>query len=244
MSGLPNIFLWAWERPEDFTRQSLPPGIGIAYLAATIYVVGDNVKVAPRRQPLLVASTVPLITVCRIEIDERKRAALGSELSKSVCASILRYGNPKALAVQVDFDALYDERGFYRDLLQRLRRELPSSKGLSITALASWCMCDAWMQRLPIDESVPMCFSMGRDVHNILVDLKAGHAYGDARCNGSLGISIDEPGVNAVVVPIALARHPPAHTRIYVFNRNRWSFASIHRAIEIARGRVKLPANL
>jgi len=239
MADLPDIFLWAWERPEDFTRVSLPPGVGVAYLAATIHIIGDTVAVLPRRQPLLVPPNVPLIAVFRIEVDERKRTVLGPGQTKNICAGVLRFANSSRVrAIQIDFDALQDERDFYKDLLHELRAELPNSQGLSITALASWCMCDTWMQHLPIDESVPMCFSMGRDADNVLVSLKAGHAYGDERCNRSLGISIDEPNVNEVVVPSALARPSADHTRIYIFSGKPWSPALVHRALEIAHGHV------
>jgi len=239
MADLPNIFLWAWERPEDFTHVSLPPGVGVAYLAATIHIIGDKVALLPRRQPLLVPPNVPLIAVFRIEVDQRKRTVLGPEQAKDICAGILKFANnSRVRAVQVDFDALHDQRDFYKKLLQELRAELPNSQGLSITALASWCMCDTWMQHLPIDESVPMCFSMGRDADNVMVSLKAGHAYGDERCNRSLGISIDEPNVNEVVVPSALGRPSADHTRIYIFSGKPWTPALVERAFEIAHGHV------
>jgi hypothetical protein len=239
MADLPNIFLWAWERPEDFTQVNLPPGVGIAYLAATIHINGEKVAVAPRRQPLLVPPSVPLIAVFRVEVDERKKSVLGPEQAKDVCAGILQFtNNSRIRAVQVDFDALRDERDFYKALLQELRAKLPSSLGLSITALVSWCMGDTWMQNLPIDESVPMCFSMGRDADNVLVGLKAGQPYGDKRCNGSLGISIDEPKVNDVVVPAALGKHSAEPIRIYVFSGKPWSRALVQKAVEIAHGNL------
>jgi len=239
MADLPNIFLWAWERPEDFSHVALPPGVGIAYLSATVHIIRDKVVVLPRRQPLLVPPAVPLIAVFRIEVDERQRGVLGPDQTKSICAGILRsVNNSRLRAVQVDFDALRDEREFYKDLLQELRAQLPQSLGLSITALASWCMCDTWMQNLPIDESVPMCFSMGRDADNVLVSLKARNPYGDKRCNRALGISMDEPNVNEVVVPSAFRRNPAEQTRIYIFSGKPWSPASVQRAFEIAHGNV------
>jgi len=239
MADLPDRFLWAWERPEDFTQMPLPAGTGIAYLAATIHIVGDKVAVLPRRQPLLLEPNVPLVAVFRIEVDEKNRTVLGHDQTKSICAGILHLiNNSRVRAVQIDFDALQDERAFYKDLLHELRATLPSSFGLSITALVSWCMYDTWMKDLPIDESVPMYFSMGKDADNVLVNLKAKHPYGDERCSRSLGISVDEPNVNAVVVPSTLAMRSHERTRIYIFSRKPWTPAIVERALEIARGHV------
>jgi hypothetical protein len=240
MENLPRLFLWAWERPEDFTRQTLPPDMGVAYLAATLHVAGNEVNVAPRLQPLVVPPDLPLIAVCRIEIDERKRAKLDLELVRSLSAAILRCTNaPKAAAVQIDFDALADERGFYKQLIQTLKGSLPASKGLSITALASWCMCDTWMQNLPIDETVPMCFSMGREEPKILAGLKAGQKFGDHWCYRSLGIAIDEPVVNAVVVPFVIAHGAQNKPRIYIYNSRSWSPHTIENAVKIAHGHLE-----
>jgi len=240
MDNLPHLVLWAWERPEDFTRQALPRDLGVAYLAATLHLVGGAVKIAPRLQPLLVPPDLPLIAVCRIEIAEHKRDKLDSELARTLSTAILRLTDkPKVAALQIDFDALSDERGFYRQLMQMLRGNMPASRGLSITALASWCLCDTWMQNLPTDETVPMCFSMGREEHNILVGLKAGQKFGDRKCYRSLGISIDEKAVNAVVVPYVLAHSGGAKPRIYFYNPRSWTHDSIEKAVAIARGGVQ-----
>src|ERR1700743_2628486 len=51
ISGLQNTIRWAWERPEDLsfidTRQ-----FGVAYLARTLVLKGDEVVVRPRLQPI------------------------------------------------------------------------------------------------------------------------------------------------------------------------------------------------
>jgi hypothetical protein len=59
---------------------------------------------------------------------------------------------PGISGIQVDFDATASERRFYRELVIDLRRLLPDSVPLSITALASWCLDDNWISGLPADE--------------------------------------------------------------------------------------------
>ena len=63
---LPRLMLWAWERPEDL-RGADPRTAGVAFLARTLYLSGDNVGVRPRLQPLRVAAGTPLVAVVRIE---------------------------------------------------------------------------------------------------------------------------------------------------------------------------------
>jgi len=53
--------------------------------------------------------------------------------------------------VQIDFDARRSQRRFYVRLLRDLRRRMPPSLPLSITALASWCAYDDWLSGLPIE---------------------------------------------------------------------------------------------
>ena len=65
------------------------------------------------------------------------------------------------MAIQIDFDAADSERDVYRRLLARVRAVLPRTVPLSMTALASWCVGDTWLDGLPVDEAVPMLFRMG-----------------------------------------------------------------------------------
>jgi hypothetical protein len=235
MSDLPHVFLWAWERPDDL--RTVPSDIGVAYLAATLRIVGDRVMVLPRMQPLMVPRNVALISVIRIEVDEHDRTELTDQRAQQISNSICKFANlPRTRAVQVDFDARQNERNFYGRLLRYLRAALPASQPLSITALASWCMCDNWMQKLPIDESVPMFFSMGSETHNVLTDVALGRRFGDSRCDLSLGLSLDEPGVNAVALPAARQRNLEQPIRLYVFSSKKWSDKSILRALQLAKG--------
>ena len=128
---------------------------------------------------------------------------------------------PGIAAVQVDYDATVSERPFYRALLQDLRRSLPESVRLSITALASWCMGDPWLAGLPIDEAVPMLFRMGPDRLPVLLHLESGGDFGEAACQQSVGISTDEP-----------VRWLPAGRRLYVFHPRSWSHGAVQKVLQ------------
>ncbi|HYH07230.1 MAG TPA: hypothetical protein VEK11_09265 [Thermoanaerobaculia bacterium] len=212
----PTVIPWAWERREDL--RFLGDRATVAWYAGIITLEGERVLVEPRRNPLLLADDVHRIAVVRIET---RRPSLSAAQVRDTVTSIRRlYRNAEEL--QLDFDALTSERKFYRALLHAVRSELPVR--LSITALASWCLDDRWMDGLPIDEAVPMLFRMGRDERAIHARLATLSAFPDPRCRASAGISLDEP----------LPRLPRAN-RVWVFNPNRWTEA----AWNDARSRVR-----
>jgi len=216
----PRVFLWAWERPEDL-RFIDPHTTGVAFLAKTVYLRGDSVVVRPRLQPLQLAPGTKLIAVVRIETDRQQRPVLSNSQLQQTANEILSLST-KSL-VQIDFDAVVSERSFYRELLQTVRRQLPASTALSITALASWCAGDEWLSDVPIDEAVPMLFRMGVERRQFQRRLESGEPFQSSRCQNSAGVSTDEL-VNA-----------PAVNRLYIFNPQSWTKNSFDRAMEAYR---------
>ena len=123
--------------------------------------------------------------------------------------------------IQIDFDATLSERNFYRSLLTEVRRQLPSSVGLSMTALASWCAGDDWLRDLPIDEAVPMLFRLGVEQQQFQRRLETGRPFESQMCRNAAGVSTDEPV------------KPPAVSRLYVFSPAAWTKESFARAMEV-----------
>ena len=201
---LPPVMLWAWERPTDL--RALPHGIGVAFLSQTIHLQAAAIGINPRRQKLLVSPATPLLAVTRIEaasadpsqLDDRRLARLAMDIAATATF-------PGVRGVQIDFDAALSQRSLYRRLLHHIRRQLGPTTFLSMTALASWCMRDGWLDDLPVDEVVPMLFRLGPG-ERIPPRLQGG------ACGGALGIALDEP----------LPRRMSA-ARIYVFNAETWS---------------------
>lgn len=218
MDRLPRTVLWAWERPEDLTFLDTQE-VGVAFLATTLALSGERVAERPRLQPLRISPGTSLVAVARIETDHAMRPLLSqSQRDETVrrLADLAR--RPGIAALQIDFDALKSEREFYRALLVDLRREMPGSMPLSITALASWCIDDDWLHDLPVDEAVPMLFRLGVDVRQVRGYLTAGGRFQNSLCKESAGISMDEP-----VPPVLDGR------RLYVFNPRPWTAPAVRR---------------
>jgi hypothetical protein len=160
------------------------------------------------------------MAVVRIETDQVERPLLSATQRREVVSAVEELTHlPGVGGVQVDFDAVLSERDFYRAVLVDLRRELPESTALSITALASWCMGDNWLEGLPVDEAVPMLFQMGVDHHTVLARLQNRGEFRVAICRNSVGISTDEP------LPWI-----PEGRRVYVFRSRAWSSEAVGQA--------------
>ena len=193
--AMPDKILWAWERSEDL-RFLDANKFGVAFLAQTLTLKNDQVTLQPRRQSLKIAPNTYLIAVTRIETDKQtsNRANLSDERQEKVVSLIVKTLElPNVKAVQIDFDATVSERIFYRNVINELKKQLPENTPLTMTALASWCVGDAWFSDFPINEAVPMAFEMGADDQPIRDFLIAGNDWREPLCRGSYGIAVDEP---------------------------------------------------
>ena len=211
----PQIILWAWERPEDLEFLD-PQQFAVAFLAQTLVLKGDEVVFKPRRQPLKVGPRTKLIAVTRIESPRMKgmTSAWSSAQREKLVDLILKTQELKNVsAIQIDFDAALSERDFYRSLLHDLRRRLADNVPLSITALASFCVGDRWLDDLPVDEAIPMIFRMGADDKTIKSFLAKGHDFNEPLCRRSYGFAVDEP----------LEMNLDRSRRQYIFNVRAWT---------------------
>lgn len=242
----PSVYLWAWERREDL-RFLAGKSIGVAFLAKTLFLrsrpqagsgAASEVDVRPRMQPLRVSPETPLMAVIRIETPQGAvaEAFQGSSREpdvfseKQVARATAEIADaarlPGVSAVQIDFDATRSEHALYRALLTETRKRIPANTPLSITALASWCIGDHWLDQLPpgtIDEAVPMLFRMGPGRAEVVNFVRSGKEFPVAVCKSSIGISTDEAfsrGILSGELPIA--RDSRAAKRIYLFAPQGW----------------------
>jgi hypothetical protein len=220
LPGFPHVFLWAWERPENL--QFLDPhAAGVAFLARTVCLRGGAVSMRPRLQPLRYSPGSVLMAVVRVEPqDTNLDANLDSNLPpvEAASAAIAEAATiPDVRGLQVDFDATLSQRGYYRELLADLRRRVPPSIPISMTALTSWCESDGWIAGLPVAEAVPMLFRMGPGE-------RPARMFRPALCQSSAGVSVDEP-----------LRLPPSAARLYIFNPRPWTESTYRAALREVR---------
>lgn len=212
----PKTWLWAWERPEDLRFLGGRRDVGVAYLARTVTLSGERVSVYPRRQPLHVEPSTPLTAVVRIEVP-RGVAPLPGVLDRAAHEVVSALPEGRVRRLQIDFDVRASEEGFYRALLGRVRAELPPGTWLAITSIAANCMDErSWLSTPPpVDEVVPMFFTMGPDARRVRLRLAVTDAYPVEVCRGELGVSVDE---------LALVGAPLPDTRtLHAFSSAPWT---------------------
>lgn len=216
------------------TQHSAPgTGIRVAFLDRTIRFDDTRVSVHYRQQPLLVSPDTPLISVVRIETRGRAPGIAQADATAALVVNALHA--PRTTTLQIDFDARRSDRPFYAALIKSVRANLREMAwrrhpdhpdqpddpdhadhrdhlSLSITALASWCMDDPWIDTRDVDEIVPMLFQMGPDARHVLTRLEEDGRWPVAACNGAAGLATDERHVHL----------PLAHT-VYVFNPRAWT---------------------
>jgi uncharacterized protein DUF3142 len=215
----PRVILWAWERPEDL-KSIDAKRFAVAFLAQTLVLKGSDVVVEPRHQPLELPPEIKLIAVTRIEsrTTNGQIAALSdAQRDKAVTLLLRTLQLRNVTGLQIDYDATVSERDFYRALLYELRAKLPDNISLSMTALASFCVGDRWLDDLPVDEAVPMIFRMGADDRTIKNLLASGEDFHEPLCQRSYGIAVDEP-LDAQLRP---------DRRVYIFNQRSWAATDI-----------------
>jgi hypothetical protein len=207
---LPRIMLWAWERPENLNFVD-PQKAGVAFLAGTDVVRPDGSTLFRlRTQQLTLPPGAAVLPVVRIE-------SPASHAPIQIAPLLLGFqqiaGVPGVRGIQIDFDARRSERPSYRTLLASMPKY--TSKPVGITALASWCEGDRWLDREPVAEAVPMFFRMGpNESRNMRIS--------SPPCRSSIGLSTDEPW------PV---RRSATIQRIYLFSPRAWTREEYDRAM-------------
>jgi hypothetical protein len=218
------LILWAWERPEDLR---FTPETEIALQTGFIEIAGETIRARGRRFPLKSARP-PETLLVHVQIDHAQPLVWTPALRAQLGAAIRYYATTSpAPRVQLDFEVRRSERPILLEVLADLRRALPPGTRLSMTALASWCMFDDWLENAPVDEIVPMLFRMQKDGPTIVKSLANGGDFRNPRCRTALAISSDSP----------IPRAPPGR-RVYLFNPRSWSpeaFRQAQRAVEAWR---------
>ena len=210
LRALPLRMAWAWERSEDL--RWLPADAGVAYVQASVWLEGGSVVVRLRANPLLLRPTTPLVPIVHVDASTHAPPTLSAAQRDAIVALLQRAAaQSPSHVVQLDFEARRSQRAFLSDVVHAARDALPADVALSVTALASWCAGDAWMNDLPADEIVPMAFRMSRDSATLRAMLAERGTFAPPRCRAAIGSATDEP-----LADLTAPRH-------YVFSPRPWT---------------------
>ncbi len=213
----PKYILWAWDVPEDLRFININK-FGVAPLVMTIEFEHDHFYFEARHQPIMLPKNVYVLPVIRLEDRDSTFRILTSTELRAASAKISELAG--STGVQIDFDASYSDRNNYARLLHFVHNEL-GNRPLSMTALASWCIHDTWIDSLPVSKAVPMLFRMGSQSKSVRDYFNYGHSIQAHIASTALGLSTDEPVPN-----VAMDR------QIFLFNPQPWNKKNLHETLE------------
>jgi hypothetical protein len=88
---------------------------------------------------------------------------------------------------------------------------MPNLK-VSITALASWCVDDGWIETLDIEYAVPMLYRMGDDAHKIMHSFSSTLAWPVKKCQNNVAFEVQGTFIK-----------PTRNAKVFLFNNKAWS---------------------
>jgi hypothetical protein len=211
----PVLVVWAWERPEDLTFAGAD--VTVAVLAGTVTLSGPNVVARPRLQPARTQPLQRIAGVVHVEVDRTQALPwTDPQRARAAAAVLALLRDPRFAEVQIDFEVRASQRTVLLDLVHDVRAGLPPERRLSMTALASWCDTETWLDSAAADEIVPMLFRMGPAGDGLRRRLAHGGDFRLARCRTSIGIATD-----------TLPERLPAGRRVWLFNPRPWALGDL-----------------
>lgn len=221
-----SVSIWAWDRFDDLSF--LKDDTSVTSYAGTFYLRDNRSIFDPRRKELICPKETARIPSFRIESVNKIDKDYEDSAIAGICDTIKQYFRTHSECqkmVQIDFDARASERDLYKKLLFKLRQTLKSAQytsdvKISITALASWCLKDKWMQDLDVDEIVIMLFSLGQDKEDVLTDLKDTNLDTGNKASTAIGISANEPQTNEALKILGIISDA---RKMYIFQSLPWT---------------------
>jgi len=217
------IYLYAWEAPHDFSFLAEDDyyikNVGVAYLAGEI--ISENGKLAfhNRRNPLIIPEGIEVISVVRInpfytleELTDNKE-----EIIRFITDHCF-----KADHCQLDMDARPSEYSSYGKIIETVNNNL--GYRISISALASWCNKDSWINDLKISYAVPMLYRMGRGSFLLKSE---GIVLDNNFCKKNVALSTDELDFDFQKYII--------NKNVFVFNPDGWTKESLNDIIKLIK---------
>lgn len=205
------IYLYAWERPEDLSFLGKNSDLGVVFYSGGIVIDRAGVKITPRVSSLKIPSGVESFPLIRVDNLSGSVAALesaGNGISSFISDLCRDYKK-----CQIDFEARPSEYEFYKGLLATVAKNIPKTR-IAITGLASWCVGTAWFDQSPIDGVTPMLYRMGPTSRSFKGGATSKSLISNSLCYDSVALSVDE---------LDLDLKKLKNKDIYFFNPKPWT---------------------
>jgi hypothetical protein len=208
----------AWIWPDSNGPRGAAAYGEAAVLVESLVLRAQGVEHGGRTQSLALPAGVRVVPVLHVEAAADAPDALTPAQRDAILAAVRRHAEVAASGaglLQLDFEAPARQREAYRALVAQVRAALPAGVRLGVTALAHWCLQGDWLDRLPVDEVVPMLYRLGPDAASWRRRFTRDDTSLARRCRGpALGFATNDPPPAALLARI---------TRPYWFDESAWS---------------------
>lgn len=209
---------WIWPDSNGPQRAADPAYREAAVLVESLVLRAGGVERGGRTQPLALPAGVRLLPVVHVEAAADAPADFTPAQRDAVIAAVRRHAGTAAAGaglLQLDFEAPFRQREAYHALVAAVHDALPAGVRLSVTALAHWCTQGDWLDRLDVDEVVPMLYRLGPHADDWRRRFERDDASLARRCRGpALGFATNDPPPPALLARAA---------RPYWFDEAAWS---------------------
>ncbi|MDO8467321.1 MAG: hypothetical protein Q7S83_04270 [bacterium] len=214
-----SIYLYAWERPEDFSFLKNSSNTSVVFYAGDVVIKNKRALINFRRNPLSIPDDIQSFPLIRIDSFDspnnfESNLSLMSDFIVKICKSYRE--------CHIDFEARTSEYSPYSELLKIVDSELPNTKIL-ITALASWCSDQSWFDDANFEAAIPMFYRMGKDSLAIKKGSVGSWFLSNPKCSDNIALSTDELDFNP--------RRYMRGRSVYLFNPNQWTAESYKNVI-------------
>ncbi len=220
-AGLARGVAWIWpDSNGPVAGPSTVPYRQAAVLVESMVLRARGVESGGRRRPLPLPAGTGVVPVVHVEAGPDSPDHHTPEQREAVLAAVRRHAGIAAAGsgwLQLDFEAPRRQREAYRALVASVREALPDGVRLSVTALAHWCTQGDWLDRLPVDEVVPMLYRLGPHADDWRRRFEQPSQAGALarRCRGpALGFATNDPPSPGLIARTG---------RPYWFDENAWS---------------------
>lgn len=214
------IYLYAWDRPENFSflENKIFNKPTIVFLAGSIVLHPGSVEYTNRKNTLITPKNIVKLPVIRIDDSGDNEFSKKTEEIRKFIVEICK-SYPEC---QLDFDAKESQYGSYRDLISKVKANLPDTK-ISLTALASWCAIGSWLDNMPAAYAVPMLYRLGEEESAIKKGIDGSWFMANKLCKDNIAFSTDELNFNF--------RQYIKGRNVFLFNPEPWTENEYHNVI-------------
>ena len=178
------VYLYAWERSENFIFLKDFKHIGVAYFALHIELYDNHIVTTRRTTGLVIPQTIKSFPVIRVDMksEDPKKYTVALQMIADLCHRNQEH------SCQVDFDFKESQAVFYKKFIRELSLLLNKDVKLSVTALPFRCYSGHFYDDLPVSTVVPLLIDVGNDETIISRNTKKNIFLGE-KCQSAIGVA-------------------------------------------------------